>query len=168
MSTHSAKASDLFRKGYNCAQSVVGSFSDYLSIPFETAIQISSSFGGGIGRLRETCGAALGMLIILGMTDGYTDPDDIELKASYYEKVQCLMKEFKSRLGSYHCRELLGGNFSDSPIPTPRTEEFYLTRPCERIIMTAVEILDDFYDNRFPCRSASDSTKKSLQIPEKW
>ena len=145
MSEHSDKAAALFRSGYNCSQSVLGAFSDRIPIPFETAVKLASPFGGGIGRLRETCGAATGMLMVLGLTEGYSDTSDLSLKADHYRLVQQLMKAFEKELGSFNCRELLGGIVSTSPVPAPRTPDFYLTRPCERIIRKAAEILDEHF-----------------------
>ena len=74
MSAHSDLARKLFKKGYNCSQSVFAAFCDETGLDMETALKIASSFGGGMGRLREVCGAVTGMFMVVGMKYGYTDP----------------------------------------------------------------------------------------------
>ena len=134
------KAKELFRSGCNCSQSVLGAFAEEVGLEFDTALKLASSFGGGMGRMRLTCGAASAMLIVAGLKAGYADPDDYEAKKAHYELVQKLVHRFEAECGSVTCRVLLGGNVSDSPVPTPRTAEFYATRPCEKIIGIAARI----------------------------
>lgn len=136
-------ASALFRNGYNCSQSVFGAFAQDLGIPFDTAMKISCSFGGGMGRLREVCGAVSGMLLVCGMAKGYYAPETGDVKAEHYRLVQTIAKSFKELHGSLYCRELLGGTASDLPTPTERTPEFYQKRPCERLIASAADILEE-------------------------
>ncbi len=139
----SEKACFLFRQGYNCSQSVLGAFAETLGMDFETAMRISCSFGGGIGRLREVCGAVSGMLMVCGMKAGYAEPETGTVKATHYRLVQELANEFRRQNGSIICRELLGGTASDAPEPTVRTPEFYNNRPCERLIETAARMAEN-------------------------
>lgn len=143
MTNYSEKAKALFRQGYNCSQALLGAFCEEVGLDFEKALMLASPFGGGIARLRGTCGALIAMVMIIGLKNGYTDTSDINIKAQHYAQVQSAVREFNQRTGSTQCRDLLGGDVSDSPIPTPRTEEFYASRPCERIIGTAAEILEE-------------------------
>ena len=130
---YSRKAGKLFCEGYNCAQSVFCAFSDDLGINFETALKLSSSFGGGMGRLREVCGAVSAMFMIAGLKYGYTSPDDDKIKAQHYARIQQLAEEFKKNNKSIICRELLGLDIQQaSPIPAKRTEQYYKARPCEQ------------------------------------
>lgn len=76
MSKHRELAKELFIKGYNCSQSVFAAFCDETGLDVDTALKIASSFGGGMGRLREVCGAVTGMFMVVGMKYGYTDPSD--------------------------------------------------------------------------------------------
>lgn len=141
--THTEKAIDLFHRGYNCAQSVFAAFCDETGLDEKAALKLSSSFGGGIGRLREICGAASGMVMALGSIYGYTDPDDFQEKAHHYARVQELMLKFRDEMGCFLCRDIL--NSADiSPVPTKRTEEFYKMRPCDRAVFIAAELLDKF------------------------
>ena len=143
MNKYSNLATKNFRQGYNCAQSVFLAFAKELSFDKETALKISSSFGGGMGRLREVCGAVSAMLAIAGLKKGYTTPNDDEIKAKHYELVQSLAEDFKSKFGTIICRELLElPEGKDSPIPSKRTEEYYQSRPCEAFIKYATEIIE--------------------------
>ena len=141
---HGIKAAELFLSGSNCAQAVVVAFCDVTGLTPEFSAKMASSFGGGMGRLREVCGAVSGMLMVAGLLYGYEDPgeDDVSKKA-HYRLVQELAGKFREQAGSIVCREILKNPPSD-PNPTPRTEEFYKKRPCARMVILAAEILDDY------------------------
>ncbi|MBR1424743.1 C_GCAxxG_C_C family protein [bacterium] len=140
MSEKVEKAKELFKQGYNCSQAVLGVFCEELGLNFETAIKISSSFGGGMGRMREVCGTVSGMFMAAGLA--FSNSDN---KAEQYKIVQELAKRFKDKNGSIICRELLNGiENSNSPIPAPRTNEYYKKRPCVELVGDAVEILEKF------------------------
>lgn len=139
------RAMDLFKQGYNCSQSVVAAFCEECGMDFEAALKISSSFGGGMGRLREVCGAVSGMFMVAGMKYGYTDPKDNLSKAEHYKRIQELAKQFKQKNGSLICRELLELNIqNESYIPEERTDEYYKKRPCADIVGDAAEIISEF------------------------
>ena len=80
---HAKEAERLFMEGYNCAQAVFCAFRDQTGLGLEAAARLASSFGGGIGRLREVCGAVSGALLALGMLRGYDDPQDAAAKAAH-------------------------------------------------------------------------------------
>ena len=140
---HSERAAELFMKGYNCAQSVAVAFCDVTGLEVDYAARLSSSFGGGMGRMREVCGAVSGMLLVAGILYGYDTPGDDESKRKHYALVQMLSGMFREQVGSIVCREILKNPLSD-PNPTPRTAEFYKTRPCVRMVSLAAQILDDY------------------------
>ena len=143
MSIYSEKAVNNFKSGYNCAQSVFLAFAEDFGFDKETALKLSSSFGGGMGRLREVCGAISSMFAIAGLKKGYTSPNDDETKAKHYELIQSLAEKFKSKYSTIICRELLElPEGADSPIPSQRTKEYYQTRPCEAYIRLAAEIIE--------------------------
>lgn len=140
--TYKEKAEALFKQGYNCSQAVLLTFSDQLGLDKETALKLSSSFGGGMGRLREVCGAVSSMFMVAGLKNGYTDPCDQTAKKEHYALIQRLAEEFKKENGSIVCRELLGlANGPDSPNASPRTEEYYKKRPCGELCGIAAEIV---------------------------
>ncbi len=143
MGIYSKKACNNFREGYNCAQSVLLAFADLVGLDDKTALKLSSSFGGGMGRLREVCGAVSAMFMIAGFLKGYTSPNNDIAKAEHYKLIQELAEEFKSKCGTIICREILGlEEGSDSYIPSARTEQYYEERPCENCIKIASEIIE--------------------------
>ena len=132
-----------FKKGYNCAQSVVLAFQDLLPAEEAMLSKMASSFGAGMGRLREVCGSVSGMFMAAGLLYGYDGPETGEKKAEHYARIQELAHRFEEKHGSIVCRELLGLNVKhDDPHPEERTKEYYRKRPCEEIIGDAAEILE--------------------------
>ncbi len=136
-------AKENFLSGYNCSQSVVLAFSDLTGVDKDTLLKLSSPFGGGMGRMREVCGAVSGMYIVLGLLEGYSDNKAYEQKKELYKTVQELAERFKVQNGSIICREVLK-NPSSSPEPTIRDENFYKERPCVKMVMTAADILENY------------------------
>ena len=136
------KAKDLFKQGFNCSQSVFAACADLYGIEDEAlALRISASFGGGIGRMRQTCGAACGMFLLAGLQNGSATPHDPEGKMQNYALVQQLAEQFKEENGSLICAELLGiAPKPQDPMPEARTDAYYKTRPCIEMIESAVRI----------------------------
>jgi C_GCAxxG_C_C family probable redox protein len=146
---HQERAEALFKEGYNCAQSVFAAFSEDLGMDFETALKLSSSFGGGMGRLREVCGAVSGMFLIAGLKYGYSNPQDSDAKTEHYRLIQELAQKFKDQNGSIICRELLGlPKPEGSPIPEARTQSYYQNRPCVEIVKSAAQIIDKYLEEK--------------------
>lgn len=145
MSKHSTAAVELFEEGFNCSQSIIGAFCDETGMALETALKIGSSFGGGMGRLREVCGAVSGMFLVAGILFGYTDPKDREAKAAHYRLIQNLAEQFRDRNKTIICRELLAGSqLRDGVDPEERTPEYYQHRPCAGFVEQAASILDEY------------------------
>lgn len=150
------KAVALFKEGYNCSQAVVTAFADLYGFTNEQALKMSASFGGGIGRMRQTCGAACGLFMLAGLETGCTDGKDREGKENNYKVVQELAEEFRKRNGSLICAELLG-LAKTAPTPTTpeaRTAEYYKKRPCVKMVEEAARIWSEFL--------STNNTKKSL------
>ena len=141
--THSEKAAELFLQGYNCAQAVAVAFCDVTGLDEQFTAKTVSAFGGGMGRLREVCGAVSGMFFVLGHLYGYDTPGNDVEKKQLYARVQELANQFKEINGSIVCREILKNPPSD-PNPSPRTAEYYAKRPCVRMVMTAADLMDKF------------------------
>ena len=143
--TRGEKAEALFLEGYNCAQAVVIAFEDLHGLDRETAAKLSSSFGGGMARLREVCGSVSGMFMVAGLLYGYDNPKAKEEKAEHYARIQKLAADFTAEHGSIVCRDLLGlTEKKQEPTPEERTEAYYKKRPCKEIIGRAAEILDAY------------------------
>ena len=137
------KAAELFLEGYNCAQAVAVAFCDLTDLAPDVAAKLASSFGGGMGRLREVCGAVSGMLMVAGVLYGYDNADADEDKKAHYTLVQELAGKFREENGSIICREILKNPPSD-PAPSPRTAEYYAQRPCARMVYCAAKIMDEY------------------------
>ena len=137
-------AYNLFLEGYNCSQAVVCAFCDEVGLDRETALKLAS-FGGGMGRMREVCGAVSGMFMVAGLVSGYSDPTDKAAKSKHYELIQKMAKKFSERNGSIICRDLLSGvKLTPGAEPTPRDDGFYKKRPCQELVRCAAEIADEF------------------------
>ena len=139
--TKRERAQELFLQGYNCAQAVAGAFCEEMGMTLTAAVRSMSSFGGGMGRLREVCGACSGMFFVLGQIKGYDRADDTEGKKALYELVRQGAAAFKEKNGSYVCRELLGGVPAGGD-PAQRTGEYYKKRPCVELVGDAAEICE--------------------------
>lgn len=148
MGQYADKAVQLFKEGYNCSQAVFAAFADRYGIDHELALRLSASFGGGMGRMREVCGAVSGMLMVAGLETGAADGADREGKAANYAEVQELAGLFREENGSIVCRELLGLNQKggmESHIPEQRTKNYYQKRPCVELVRYATSLLEERY-----------------------
>jgi len=152
-----ARAEQLFLQGYNCAQSVAGALTDLYGVSPQDSLRMSAAFGGGMGRMRLTCGAVTGMFIAAGYENGQTLPMDNAQKMTNYRLVQDLAARFEAEHQSLTCSELLAlraaakkaehpVDCSTSPIPAPRTEDYYHQRPCLVQITSAVRIFCEKYN----------------------
>ena len=148
--TRAEHAAELFANGYNCAQAVAIAFCDLTGFSKEQTAKMLAPFGGGFGRLREVCGAVSGMTFVYGCLYGYEVPNP-EAQMKVYETEQALAAQFKEKAGSIICREILKNPPSD-PVPSPRTEEYYASRPCVRMVYTAANILETYITQNPPVK----------------
>ena len=138
------RAGENFMAGYNCAQSVSMAFSDLVGMDEKAVARLASPFGGGMGRMREVCGAVSGMYLILGILYGYDSVDTDDHKSRLYSQVQELAAAFREKTGTILCREILENPPSD-PNPSPRTQSYYAQRgACVYAVMTAARLLQQF------------------------
>ena len=142
---HVTLAGDLFLEGFNCAQAVAVAFTDVTGMDKKQAAMLAAPFGGGMGRMREVCGAVSGMLMVMGLLYGYDNSDADSKKKELYKQVQELAEKFRQENGSIVCREILKNPPSD-PNPSRRTAEYYAKRPCCRMVMTAAKLMDAFIE----------------------
>ena len=149
MEDKAKKAEELFLSGYNCAQSVFCAFCEDFGIDFKVGLKMTSSMGGGMGRLREVCGAVSSMFLLVGLKRGYIENNNDEIKANHYKLIQDLADEFKNEFGSILCRNLLGED-RGSYIPDKRTEEYYKTRPCTEFIEYAAKLTEKIINEKAP------------------
>lgn len=143
---HCEKAMQLFKEGCNCSQAVFAAFCEELGIEKSEALRLSAGFGGGMGRMREVCGAVSGMVMVLSARYGAYDVSDQPKKAELYARIQETADKFKAENGSIVCRELLGLDGGKSaPLPEVRTPEYYKKRPCAELVGCAAQILEDYF-----------------------
>lgn len=137
------KAVQLFEQGYNCAQSVFMAFADIFGLEDQLAASVSTSFGGGLGRMREVCGAVSGGALLLGLKYPHLNPADPTAKNYNYQVVQKLVADFQTEIGSYKCADILGQkDRKNTPVSEPRTEKYYAERPCIRCVRVAAELME--------------------------
>ena len=148
MSVYTERAAELFGKGFNCSQAVFAAFCDKFGMDEKTALKAASGLGGGVGRMREVCGAFTGAVMVLGLKFGNTIGSDRAAKGKDYERVQLFAKRFKEELGSdtIICRELLGLSGPSDPDPAKRTKEYYQKRPCPETVAIASGLLGEFME----------------------
>lgn len=145
------RAVDNFMQGYGCCQSVVAAFADLYNLDDTMAKRIAAGFGGGVGRMRMMCGAVSGIVILAGLDRGQIAGADRKGKSMCYKVVQELLDEFKVQNGSVVCAELLGlkghEKAQSSYIASPRTAEYYKTRPCAAKVESAARIFAEYLMN---------------------
>lgn len=134
--------------GYNCSQSVILAYADLLNIDPEVLSTLVAPLGGGMGRLREVCGAVSAAFMLTGLKYPNPRPNDKESKTRSYKAVQELAERFRRENGSIVCRELLGlGKGADSPVPSDRTESYYKRRPCPDYIEMAARFVGEMLNS---------------------
>ncbi len=142
------RAENYFRAGYNCAQAVYMAYADLFGMDTDLAAKVSAPLGGGMGRLREVCGACSGMFLVAGLAIPANNPQDKAAKAANYKMVQDLAADFRAENGSIICRELLGlDHKTDAPTPEERTETYYKKRPCAELVRIAAKIVGEKLHN---------------------
>ena len=145
MTDHANIAGALFTSGHNCAQAVFCAFEDLTHMDDKLALRLTSSMGGGVGRLREICGAVSGAALVLGVLYGSEDPNDAPAKAEHYARVQEVAEKFRAEAGAIVCRELLKLQEEKSePTPAERTSAYYHSRPCQLLVELAARAVDEY------------------------
>ena len=145
--TRREKALEIFKAEHNCSQTIVLTFSDMIDMDAVLLARMAQPLGGGVGRLRNICGAVSGMAMVLGALYGREPDPDQEGKKLVYSYVQECAAEFEKIYGTVICKDLLEiVEVKKDPVPQKRDEEYYATRPCARIVEDAAEILERFIE----------------------
>ena len=165
MTPHKLMAKELFESGAHCAQAALGALCDVTGLSLTDALAMSASFGGGVGRMRETCGALSGILIAVGLHFGrypLGDENTAANKDRHYRLTQHVSAEFKRKVGSIFCYRLLDlPHEAQVPVSQPRTQDFYHARPCLDLVLAAVEVFDELL------KAERDGTLEALISPER-
>ncbi len=144
MNTKAQMARKCHEEGYNCCMAVVKPFIEEMDVDQDQVMKIASSLGGGLGYLREVCGAVSGMAVVLGLKYGYLqgfkDEADKQMKAEHYARVKMLGERFKQQAGALTCRALLHLDENDQVLPGYENAE----KPCTDLVEKAAEILADY------------------------
>lgn len=140
------KAKELFTNGYNCAQAVVGAYADLFGMEPQTAMRFAEGLGGGMGRMRLTCGAVAATSLLAGLKLSNGESGDLKNRSMIYAKVREMAEEFKEKNGSVICGELLGLVLpsDNSSMPEKRTEQYYKKRPCVQCVADCAELVEKF------------------------
>ncbi len=143
MSERTEKAAALFKAGCTCSQAVVVAYCDLYDLDAKTAMKIACGLGGGVGRLREVCGAVSGMALLAGLKYGNETPEGADAKKKTYEVVQAMANAFREQHGSIVCRQLLGIDLPENdPTPAARTDAYFQKRPCAHFVTGAAAIVE--------------------------
>lgn len=137
------KATENFKNGCNCAQAVLAAYADLMGLDEKDALRLGAGLGGGVGRMREVCGAFNAAAIVIGAVSGGEDLSTAA-RREIYEKVRKAADEFKKTNRSIICRELLGieNGARESAKPDERTAEYYRKRPCADIVADAARAVE--------------------------
>lgn len=141
MNKHEELAFKYFAEGYNCAQSVFAAFHEEMGISEKTAFKMAAAFGGGMGGMREVCGAVSGMFMVLSTLYGYDTAEDIEEKRLMYGRVKALAEEFNKEHGTIICREILASPDAKKATPVQGSGHAGI---CFECVKTAARILSEF------------------------
>lgn len=138
------KVLSLFEDGYSCSQAVLMPFCERFGLDEETAKRIASTFGGGMGRLREKCGALTGAFMVLGLAYGNTDPKNMEVKIAAYAKVRDLDASIERIYGTTQCRDLLKNYTKESDVPERKHHAII----CRKVVGDVAGLLYDMLEDR--------------------
>lgn len=144
-----ARAREAFEQGYNCSQSVVVAYADVLGQDPEVLAALVAPLGGGMGRLREVCGAVSGMFMVSSAAYRGASNTDRAVRTNLYTGVQHLAERYRGECGSIVCRELLGlKQQSDAPVPEERTPDYYRRRPCAEYVAIAARLVGEYLNEK--------------------
>lgn len=146
MSERAQRAKENFLKGYNCCQAVIEVFAEDFGFDKLACLKLAEGFGGGMGRMRLTCGAVSAMAIVASMKISHGTAGDLKTRGELYAVIQRMANGFKENNGSVICAELLGAALPkyNSPTPEARTAEYYARRPCPDKIYQCAELIEKY------------------------
>jgi C_GCAxxG_C_C family probable redox protein len=143
MKKREEKAIGTFRSGLNCAQAVITAYADDLNINNDLAVNISCGFGGGMGRLQETCGAVTGSFMVLGIFNGIKYSDNKDKKEITYSMIQKFSERFKSLNGTTDCKSLIKCDLKTEEGQRYAKENKLFDTICEKCISDSLTIIED-------------------------
>jgi C_GCAxxG_C_C family probable redox protein len=133
-------SNDLFEKGYNCAQSVVGAYCEKYGLDFDSTMKLASTFGGGLG-IKKTCGAITGACMVLGLEKGFSTKVDLSEKDALKKLTNEFIEKFKNTNGFIDCEEILN-ELENTLGHEPTMNE--KRKHCTNVIKNSTSILDTY------------------------
>jgi C_GCAxxG_C_C family probable redox protein len=137
------KAIVTFRAGLNCSQAVFSAYADELNLDNDLTLSVSCGFGGGMGRLQETCGAVTGSYMVLGVQTCKKYPDNKERKEKTYEKIQEFSRKFKQLNSTTHCIDLLKCDLKTEEGNAYAKNHNLFGTVCEKCISDSITIIEE-------------------------
>jgi len=140
------RAVALFKEGFNCSQAVLAAYCEQFELKQELALRVAGAFGGGMGRMGETCGAVTGAIMVVGLKFGSTTAGDLKARENAYAVVREFVHRFKGRNVSVLCRDLLDCDISTPEGMKRAREEGRIKKTCPKFVKDAAEILDQLIE----------------------
>ena len=140
---HADAAVSEFSKGFACSQAVLAAYAAEYGLDRDIALKISAGFGGGMGRMGQTCGAVTAAYMVIGLKHGSTSRSDQDAKQKTYRMVREFTEQFKARHGSAVCRDLLGCDISTPEGSETMKQKRLHQTVCTKVVHDACEILDE-------------------------
>jgi len=140
------RAVSCFKEGFSCSQAILSTYGEQFGLNREMALKVSGAFGGGMGRMGETCGAVTGAFMVIGLKYGKTKVEDEQTKERAYNLVKEFVDKFRSRNGSIVCRELLGCDISTPDGMKIIREKKLITTLCPKFVQDAAEIIEQILE----------------------
>jgi C_GCAxxG_C_C family probable redox protein len=147
MKSKEEKAIESFRSGLNCSQSVVSAYTEEMNFDRNLALSISCGFGGGMGRLQETCGAATGAFMVMGIHYCRKYSDNKDRKETTYAAIQKFSKEFTVLHGTMNCMELINVDLKSEDGHRLLKESNLSENVCEKCILDSLKITEDILNS---------------------
>ena len=136
------EAVDLFAGDRNCAQSIVMTYGPLFGLPPETAKHLAAPLGAGMGFRGDTCGAASGAVLVLGLLSGSLGLSDKEAKDRSYELTRAFLERFEGFNGSARCDQLIGLDIGTPEGLQLAKDRQVFTTTCPKLVRGAAEILE--------------------------
>jgi C_GCAxxG_C_C family probable redox protein len=140
------RAVALFKEGFSCSQAILAAYGEQFGLNHELALRVAGAFGGGMGRMGETCGAVTGAIMVIGLKFGCTTAGDLKTRENAYAVVREFVHRFKGRNVSVLCRDLLDCNISTPEEMKRAKEEGLIKKNCPKFVKDAAEILDQLIE----------------------
>ena len=144
------RAVALFKEGFSCSQAVLAAYGKQFDLQQELALRIAGAFGGGMGRMGETCGAVTGAIMVIGLKFGCTTAGDLKARENAYAVVREFAHRFKERNVSVLCRDLLNCDISTPEGMQRAKEEGLIKQACPKFVKDSAEILDQLIEQQGP------------------